>query len=345
MRKALNIIWRLLVIALAILLIAKVIHHTGADMAGDLRQARPTLLAAAFGAYGLIMVLNAVRWQLLLKAQSLPLPFADAFRLSMAGFFFNCILPGAVSGDIIKIAMASRHHPDSKTEVALSIFLDRLLGMFGLFLAATLATVASPWLLSQLQKEAPRLLYAVVLVNLGTLGALVFCLLFLARQWFLSLRPVAACLAWLGERLPGFVVRLCQRIDAALTLYQHQKRALGAHLLISVAIHLLCAVTILSIGRALGEQAMAPMQYNLTIQVADAIGALPVTPAGLGLRDTVSASFLQCFGINPPGIAGSIPVFFSLVMFSWALLGALALCTLPDHRPSQDQPQSPSSLP
>lgn len=332
LKKFLNIIWRLLVIALVAFLLVKTIRSTGADVIGDLRNANHLLLALGFAFYGLIMLLNAVRWQMLLKAQNLLLSLMTAFRLSMTGFFFNCVLPGAISGDIVKIAMASRNYPDRKTEITLTILLDRIIGMFGLFFAATLATLISPQLLQQLHETAPGLFLVVMLVNLGTAGSLGLMLVFLLKPLLLSWKPVTALLSVLSRITPAFLRRLISRLDAALEMYRQQKRVLFVHLLYSTIIHLLCAASIMSIGRAIGENAMTAMQYNLTIQIADASGILPITPAGLGLRDSVSATFLQCFKINPPAIAGSIPVIYSLVIFAWGLLGGLAFCTLPDHR-------------
>ena len=47
-------------------------------------------------------------------------------------------MPGAVGGDIIKAFYVCRENSQRKTPVLLSILLDRIIGLLGLFVAASL---------------------------------------------------------------------------------------------------------------------------------------------------------------------------------------------------------------
>src|SRR5690242_1730282 len=49
--------------------------------------------------YGIVEVLATVRWQILLRIQSIRLSWLQAGGIVMIGLFFNQFLPGGVGGD------------------------------------------------------------------------------------------------------------------------------------------------------------------------------------------------------------------------------------------------------
>lgn len=342
-KRLLGWLWRLAIIALAFLLLRLTLTMTGANLGRDLRQARLPLLLTAALIWGLIQLLAARRWQLLLQVQNMPLTLSEVFQLTMAGNFFNLVIPGAVSGDILKIAFTGQHFPGRKTEIALTMLLDRIIGLGALFAAAFLFTLAGIGQMPQLLRDSPILALALLAVNAGCLSGAGLYLLFRHKER-LQRHPLCQRL-WnsLQRLLPAPLLRLLGRLDEALELYRERQSVLGRHALLSLCIHLLSAVTLFAIGKALHESAMSFLEYGIATQVANASGIFPLTPGGLGMRDAVSAAFFQAFQVTPAAIAGSIPIAYSLISSLWALAGAFFLLLSPALRAvnaaSTSQPQ------
>ncbi len=332
LRLFLGVFWRLTILLLAFWLLKITLQSSGADVFADLGKAKKPFLLIAFLAYGLIQMLAAWRWGLLLGVQQMHLPFLQAFKLTMVGNFFSLIIPGAVSGDLLKIAYAGQYFGGRRTEILLTIMLDRILGLFAMFFAASLATLMYLPLLPELWRAHRLLGLAVLAANAGCLLCILVYGLYRKKDFFLKSRLVRAGFAAVYRRLPGMLVNILERLQTAFGLYQKQQVILGKHVLYSILVHLTNAFSLFAIGKALGERAMSVTQYTLATQIANATGLLPLTPGGLGMRDAVSSAFFKAFNATPPEVAGSIPVVFSIIVVTWNLLGALVFIFSPSLR-------------
>ena len=80
----------------------------------------------------LAMSLQNLRWWLLLKLLGVKIPFRQAFALTWIGNFFSVILPGIVSGDLIKGLYLHSKKKTNLVSIYISLFIDRILGLLGL---------------------------------------------------------------------------------------------------------------------------------------------------------------------------------------------------------------------
>lgn len=85
------------------------------------------------------VLLTMVRWYYLVRALDVPISWRDAFRLGFLGYMWNFVTPGSVGGDLVKVVYLARKRPGKRTEVALSVLFDRLLGLYAVFVLATVA--------------------------------------------------------------------------------------------------------------------------------------------------------------------------------------------------------------
>jgi len=90
--------------------------------------------------YAAAQVIISIRWWLLLRAQSIHIRVRMAVRLFFLGLFYNNFLPGAVTGDLLKAWYVTKH-TDKRLEGALSVLVDRLVGLGGLILMAAFTYV------------------------------------------------------------------------------------------------------------------------------------------------------------------------------------------------------------
>ena len=64
--------------------------------------------------------------------------FSATMLLGFIGMVFNLVIPGAVGGDLIKAAYLVRMRI-KKTQAIASMVIDRILGLLGLFVLASIA--------------------------------------------------------------------------------------------------------------------------------------------------------------------------------------------------------------
>lgn len=110
------------------------------------------------------------RFWLVLRIQGIEVPLALALRWTMIGSFFDLAMPSNSGGDLIKAAYVVRHAgPGLRTRGVMAVAFDRILGLVGLFLLASLAVV-SGWTFVQQIAGSHRLLILLPLVSVGSLA-------------------------------------------------------------------------------------------------------------------------------------------------------------------------------
>ncbi len=205
-------------------------------------------------------LLCAYRWHLLLGTGT----YWQALRLSLIGNFFNFTLPGAVTGDVMKIyALGKKSLP--------SIILDRLLGLMALV-----------WIslsMSLMRLHAPYVQHFVLPVALPV--ALGMCLGLVSIFLPDRLDPC------LYLRFPKKLLGLYRQIKA----YREKPLVLASAFFLALSVQLIAALVCYILASGVGGYVtlqdaflMAPLGFLAT--------AIPLAPGGLG---TGNAAFLLLF--------------------------------------------------
>ena len=343
-RNAISLALRLCCLLLAAGLLWLTARRTDADVVAALRNALKWPLTLALLLYGAAQILGAYRWKTLLDVQDLGLTLWDALRLTLVGNFFSLIIPGAVTGDILKIAFATQKHPGKASELALVALVDRVIGLFGIFFAAALAWIlcftmgidVTDASLAEIESLVRILRTGGFAIGIGFVGFQVLLVAWRTQPYWMKWRWVRALMNFTQKLLPKKIAGIIKRMDDALGLYRSHRPALLAALAISILIHLTVSGTVFFLGKSLHESQMNFGEYALTTQLANATGLVPVTPGGLGVRDTVAAELFKCFHATPESVCGTIPLLNSLIIVFWGLAGALIYVCSPTFKsPSQ----------
>lgn len=96
-------------------------------------------LAAAWLFCALGVLITFVRWWYLVRALDVSCRFRDAVRISFWGYLFNLAPLGIVGGDLVKTVMLGHEQPTCRAKALASVLVDRLLGLYILFVVATAA--------------------------------------------------------------------------------------------------------------------------------------------------------------------------------------------------------------
>ncbi|MEP6662416.1 MAG: lysylphosphatidylglycerol synthase transmembrane domain-containing protein, partial [Verrucomicrobiota bacterium] len=99
---------------------------------------QPGAFALSLALVGVTILLGVIRWRMVLAVQGLPLAFGRATGITFVAQFFNSFLLGSTGGDLIKAYYAARETHHKKTEAVVTVFVDRLMGLWAMLFFAAL---------------------------------------------------------------------------------------------------------------------------------------------------------------------------------------------------------------
>ena len=274
-------------------------------LAGTLRLTDPARLLLAAAIQGTAAVVAATRWRLLLGEQGIPMAWRQAARLTMIGLFFNVFLLGSIGGDAARFVGAFRHDGRSKARAALSLAQDRVIGLGALLLLLSCALLLFRTILA-----SDRRLEALALVVFGgcaafLLGAAVLALLGPAK----SADREPAALSW-------------RSVNLDLLRSSFPRRTFGAALGLSLVNHGLSIAAAYEAAHASGI-ALSPAGAALVLEATALALSLPITVAGLGVRDGMLLWLLGLLGFHDTGSAVRLSACLLGIGLLWALIGGV----------------------
>jgi uncharacterized protein (TIRG00374 family) len=276
-----------------------------------LRMIHPVALLVSLLLVGLALFLCVVRWRIVLDAQGLHLPLGRATRISLVAQFFNSFLLGSTGGDLIKAYYAARETHHKKTEAVTTVFVDRLVGLWAMLFFAGVMMIPNYDML-----RASREVGVPALVILAMLG---------------GLTVVLGVAFWGGvskgfprarerlRRLPKGDV-LERSLDSCRQ-FGKQKSFLLKTVAISLLVNFIFVLQISVLGRGLHLN-IRPVALCVIVPVILCISSLPITPNGLGVRETLYVGMLAVL-LVPKTAALSVSLIASAQGMFWSLVGGL----------------------
>ena len=246
------------------------------------------------------VVVQALLLQGLLAARGPRASVADLARMIFVSSFFGLFLPGGIGADAVLCYMLFRS-TTAKESVLSAVLFARIVTLMGMVALAFAAGLHPRCPLPGLKAVALALLAAAVV------GAAAF--VFTWRRW--GARQLARLAD--GTSLPRRAARFGLRTLDVLSDLSGDPRALGR------VVPLVLIVSLMRIGmdyvsaRSLGL-AIAPINFFLFTPVATIATTIPLTTAGLGVRE---GSYVYLFSLV--GVKGADAMCVSLVSFSFTL--------------------------
>jgi hypothetical protein len=257
-------------------------------------------IGAAVIAYFLVELAAGVRWWILLKVQQIHLSIPRVSGLFLIGMFYNQFLPGGTGGDIMKSYLLLKETPGKATGALLAVVFDRMVGLVALIgITATLIALRYDFL-TQLPETR-----ALVRGLLAVLGSAVLMLLtsFVVSGFNLAHQ--------LPQRFPGREKLI--ELSAAYHLYARHWRATIVALGASIVAHLSTFATFLFVAYAFHAE-VAVLDFFAIMPVERTISSLPISVAGVGLREKIFLIMLHGLCGVPEAVAVLIGSMSFLVM-------------------------------
>ena len=272
---------RLLIILVKIgisVAILAVLFNGAQESLSDLRnQPKDWSLLALATLVGLGAVCASfVRWYWLVRALDLPFTMRDAFRLGFVGYLFNFVSLGSVGGDLFKAVFVAREQPGRRAEAVATVVIDRMIGLYSVFLVASAAIL---WTGSLFSPEPEIRLICQITVG-STVAGTIAVVIVLTPD--ISRGRLSRALAGLPKVGPVAV-----RLLTAVRIYSERKYVLLASLLISFVIHGLSTGSYFLIAMALPGNAPTLADHCLIVPLGIVAGATPLPLGGLGATEAL----------------------------------------------------------
>ncbi len=275
---------------------------------GVLKRANWTHAALAVLFFLPVPFLQSLRLIWMLAIQEVRLTFWNSVKLSFAGNFFNFALPGTTGGDLIKAYYITRY-TDRKTEAVLTVFLDRVIGLFGLVVIAG-TMIITVWD----AKHFGRLAWV--------LAGIVVCLA-IAAVFVLSNRLRHAIgLPALAKRLP--MGNQLLRIGRATVAMRNHPGLVLASLVNTLVLQIIVLISAYVMAVALGMKPQPFMHYFIYVPIGFLIGAIPISPPqAFGVMEWAYVQFFAHRGFADVSQAVAFALAVRLIQLTWALPGIL----------------------
>jgi glycosyltransferase 2 family protein len=273
-------------------------------------QVQPLALAGSLCCVLLTILLGVARWRLVLGVQGLPLPWGRATGITFVAQFFNAFLLGSTGGDVIKALYAARETHHKKTEAVVTVFVDRLLGLWAMLLFAALMMIPNAALLWRRdQLGAPALL---ILLMLGGASAV----LGVAFWGGLSKRFPRAR-HWLRKFPKGDYLE--RSLDSCRG-FGKSRGFLRKTLALSLLVNAACVLQMMLLSVGLGAP-VSSAAWLVIVPMIFCISALPITPSGLGVRENL---FVLMLAVPEIGVPKTTALSLSLLAYAGSLFWSLA---------------------
>lgn len=275
-------------------------------------------VAAGFGVLLALPVIGWIRWWAVARGLNVAMDLAQAFRLHMIGVFFNSFLFGATGGDILKgYYVAVDCGGQAKATAVMTIVLDRVFGVIGLFL---LLGAALPFAWAYVPSEGTALTLGIVASAIYGSGMLFF--LFLAIPRFRRNRKAWFAARSCGQTFGARLARVLDEMDEALQCVFARPGLSAACIAMSALGHLASVFSFHLFAIALGVEGLSFGKHMVLAPIALGVNGLPIMPAGgLGTGEFFSSI---AFGVGAGverWVGGTVLFLWRVSLFIPGLIG------------------------
>ncbi|PIT92427.1 MAG: hypothetical protein COU08_02430 [Candidatus Harrisonbacteria bacterium CG10_big_fil_rev_8_21_14_0_10_42_17] len=267
------------------------------------------IVALGVGVGGLVV--NAMRWREILKASKVEIPIMTVLRCNLVGVFYGIILPGGkVTGDTISAyrLIKDTGGKDDIKKYIISIVADRFVGVF-----AILSVIFSFFIINHPSTLLFKEQKDIVGIGLALLIVGGLSLMFVTRIAMVELKIKKNSLQWVNN--------IITKINLVFVLVGREKSKIFRAIIFGVTGVLAATISVFMLANALGiQQTFGVIGFSYLL--ATALIIVPITIAGIGLREGGMIYFLTQLGVNTTE-AAALSILVLVVFFGFAILGGL----------------------
>lgn len=289
---------------------------------GNLTAIDPFALVLSFLVMGSTILIGVGRWMIALNAQGLNLPWSRALGITFVAHFFNSFLLGSTGGDLMKAYYAARETAHKKTEAIVTVFVDRVIGLWSMLLFALGMAAFNVDLLKSHKQLQLLMLVILAMLFVGTGFVVPAFWGGLSNRWKGARERL--------QKLPKgeWIIR---SLDSCRE-FGRSKRFFVKMVMVSMTLNLVCVLQYIVLARGLGIEVPLSV-WMLIVPSIICISALPITPSGLGVRENL---YVVILAATPFLIPETSALALSLLAYAgslfWSLVGGGVYLLLKDRQ-------------
>tara|TARA_B100000925_G_C22011036_1_gene476507 strand:+ start:6887 stop:7873 length:987 start_codon:yes stop_codon:yes gene_type:complete len=233
---------------------------------------------------------NSFRWLLILATQTKKkINFLFLAGINWIGLFFNTVLPGAVTGDLIKMLYVKQIDSKiSKTSMVLTVLMDRIYGLLGLIILMGAISILRYERLTSIGPGLETIVHFNLLLLVGALSF--FSLMFLPENYQKKFSYFCSKLPLIGKKTI--------HLNECFWMMAQKKKTLFTCVGISIISHNLGIMAFYHITSPFYEVPVEFLDIYSVIPVGMIITAIPISPGGMGVGHAAFEKILGYFQLN-----------------------------------------------
>ncbi len=237
------------------------------------------------GVMGIIAdrLLMAYRWWILSEASGFAIPYWHLLRVYVVSGFLGTFLPSSVGADLLSMVGLSRY-TGSKTTSASLVLVDRVAGLFSLFLVAALAA-ASAVFYPIIPVQARWILVVAIFFGVGCLA--------IGISFHPAIHRIAEIIA---SYLPWKAGKPLQEVYDAYRQFGRRPMMLLGIVGIAMGNHIISQGVAYLLSRSLGLE-VPFLFYLIAMPLVTILLMLPISLGGLGVQEGALAFLLGLAGV------------------------------------------------
>lgn len=258
---------------------------------------------------GLNIFIANWRWVILLRARGIQVSLMYGFSLYLIGTFFNFALPGSVGGDVVRGYYLVADHPGRRLDCVLSIFIDRILGLYSFFILTLLAVA---WDYQFVSTHEQIRWVALLAFLIFTAMTAFFVVAFSNRLSHLF------GLKFFEKRIP-----VIHKLVTGFLLFGRDRRAILYSVLVSLLGQGFAMIFFYQMGVISGEADITLMAVMFVVPMGFLVTAVPIAPAGIGVGQVAFSYLFQAYLQKPTTFGATAVTAMQLTSICWAMVGAV----------------------
>lgn len=273
----------------------------------SLKSADPFWLLLSFITLGIGKILTSYRWQVLLKAQDIHISLKFLIGSVFVGQFFNSFLPTTIGGDAMRAYDAATQSHES-TKSVMSVFADRLIGVFALALLAVAALIFGYFSNEEVGFYVIPVLLVFLICSFGM--ALIFndSLIKVMDRILRSMR-----LSKLSAKL--------NEAYQSIHILKDKPRVLIIALIVSILLQINVILFFYFIGVSL-SLGVSLLYFTIIVPIAMIVLLVPFSINGIGIREGIFVLLLTELGVAPKDAIALSWISFGL-MLTQGIIGGI----------------------
>lgn len=221
---------------------------------------------------------SALKWRAFLRQMDISQSFIRLFSLYLVGYFVNTFSPSFIGGDVVRSLMVGERVERARSIAA--TFLERYTGILSMVFMAALACLFGVPVSSEI-------IFAVISAGIACIVAT----LSVHYRWYIAMMRVC--------RLPVRFIKPLEAFQEGLRLGMKDRRLFVKALLLSLLFHLLTILNTAVVSMAVGWNDFSLGALAAVVPLILVVGAIPISPQGLGIQEGAFVYFLSQIGASP----------------------------------------------